>query len=146
MFAWLFPLVKEIRSRVSGKLHFRRWRIIELPWFRVYLHCIEESDQDAHQHNHPWNYLSLILRGGYVEHSTKWDLEGKPLAWRTKFCTPGMFVRHSRSDTHKLSVIVKPTWTLVMCFGKHNVWGYRTEAGFVDHITYRKLKNEGALQ
>lgn len=45
--------------------YMRRW-IFSTPWFTVRLHHIQESYYGA-PHNHPWNFLSLILRGCYVE-------------------------------------------------------------------------------
>lgn len=39
--------------------------------FTVYLHCFVRSDHDVH-HDHPWNWWSFILKGGYREH-TKGD-------------------------------------------------------------------------
>lgn len=45
-------LIKEIKSK-TGDLHFRRWRIIETPWFSIYVHGIYKADEEAHLHDHP---------------------------------------------------------------------------------------------
>lgn len=37
-----------------------------LPW-SIRLHIIRREDQDRHQHDHPWNARTIILRGGYQE-------------------------------------------------------------------------------
>ena len=47
--------------------YLTRWRLVECPWFGVYLHAIRIDDSDRHLHNHPWAFCSLVLRGGYVE-------------------------------------------------------------------------------
>lgn len=33
----------------------------------VRVHHIERSDKDRHFHDHPWWYVSIVLRGGYFE-------------------------------------------------------------------------------
>lgn len=129
-------LVKEIVSK-SGAVHFRRYRLLELPWFRIYVHQILKADEDAHEHDHPWSFLSLILKGGYIEQS-----EGK-LKTRTNLKNPVAF--SDRYRPHKLHTILRPTWTLVFGLGKRGEWGYDLNPGWADHKTYRTMKNEGKL-
>lgn len=43
-----------------------RWTLFKCPWFSLKLHKILISDP-ADPHDHPWNYTSLILWGGYWE-------------------------------------------------------------------------------
>jgi hypothetical protein len=62
----IIKLVKEIRSK-EGILHFQRYELFKTPWFRCYLHRIFEGDKDLHLHNHPWNFLGIILKGSYIE-------------------------------------------------------------------------------
>lgn len=128
-------MVKEIISK-AGKLHFRRWRILELPKLRVYLHYIAEKDHDAHEHDHPWHFCSLILKGGYIESSM-----GKMTTVR-----PGSILKRHHYIPHKIHDLIAPTWTLVIAWGPYKKWGYSAEGGWIDHETYRKLKNEGAFQ
>jgi len=146
MLSKLFPLVKEIRSRF-GVLHFRRWRIFESSIFRIYLHQILKSDEDLHEHTHPWNFLSLILWGSYLEENSSWRGHGIQGKKAVRFCfSPGVSF-HFASDSHKLW-LTEPVWTLVFAFGKKREWGYqtRTSAGFIQHELYREMKNEGMFQ
>lgn len=79
---WFGPKLKpvrEIRSK-ENVLHFRRWQILALPWGTLYLHHIARADQDEHLHNHPWNFTSLILKGGYVEIRRCKSFESNPVA------------------------------------------------------------------
>lgn len=59
-------LVKEIKSK-QGEVHFRRYRLLQTPWFAIYIHHILISDQDKDMHDHPWNFTSVILEGAYRE-------------------------------------------------------------------------------
>lgn len=36
--------------------------------YSFYLHCFLRSDDDRALHDHPWNFVSLLLFGGYKEH------------------------------------------------------------------------------
>lgn len=131
----LFPLVKEIISK-DGILHFRRWRLLELPFLRIYLHYIAERDLDAHEHTHPWHLVSIILKGSYTEFS-----RGK-----VTLAKPGRIIVRSRHTPHKIGELHAPTYTLFLALGKRGEWGYDTEAGFIDHTTYRELKHSGGLK
>jgi hypothetical protein len=130
-----FFLVKEIRSQ-KGELHFLRWRLLQIPWFRVYIHKICLPDYDSDKHTHPWNFLSLILRGGYTQ-----ELSHK------RYVTVKQFdvVQMSRHEGHRITLNESPTWTLVIAYGKYIDWGYLTTTGFMHHKKYRTLKNEGNL-
>jgi hypothetical protein len=142
-------LVKEIVSK-EGKVHFRRWRILATPWFNIYIHNILRSDEEAHPHDHPWNFLSFVLKGGYSEewlhfYEDKAYQKGAPLLKSVR--RPGTFVYHDAKDFHKLTLLKGSAWTLVFTFGKRRPsWGYQTEQGWLEHKAYRELKYEGKLR
>ncbi len=125
----------EIRSQ-QGVLHFRRWRLIETKFFRFYIHQIFESDRDAHMHSHPWNFLSFVLSGGYVE---KHGLAQYRVVTRFKFNF------HTASDYHKLTLIYRPTVSAFFAFGKYRPWGYQTSEGHIDSTEYRERKSNNTL-
>lgn len=53
-----------------------RWFLIPKNRFlKIYLHKFMRSDEDRALHDHPWSFLSIILRGGYFEISE--TFEGK---------------------------------------------------------------------
>jgi hypothetical protein len=134
-------LVKEIISQ-NGELHFQRYRLLSTPWFNVYLHRILRSDQDAHFHDHPWHFRSLILRGGYQEHFT-WYPDHK-FVYSAEYEPGSLVVRHAQ-DAHQLTLLTPEVWTLVLTSGRERVWGYQTPAGWIDFLTYRQLKRDGKL-
>jgi hypothetical protein len=53
--------------QANGDVYLARLRIIQTPWFGVYLHDIYHPDVGA-PHNHPWSFISIVLRGSYFEH------------------------------------------------------------------------------
>lgn len=137
-----FLLVKEIISK-TGAVHFRRYRLLQTPWFAVYIHQICRSDEDLHPHDHPWNFTSVILEGSYEEKS--WY---PPFFNEMQFKTyyTGDVIQHQAEDAHKIRLKSTEVWTLVFTSGRDRYWGYQTEAGWIGHKEYRQLKNEGKLR
>lgn len=135
-------LVKEILSK-EGVIHFRRYRLLQTPWFAVYVHHICQSDMDNHMHDHPWNFMSLILEGSYFE-QTSYPPNFYAI-YSGKFYS-GDVVTHQAEDVHRLTLISKEVWTLVFTSGRERDWGYQTKAGWIGHKEYRQLKNEGKLR
>ncbi len=94
---WLF-MVKEIVSK-KGVVHFRRFRIIETPWFNLYLHKIYESDNEKHLHDHPFSFTSLVLKGSYKELyaiGPQWGLA------KERIFRSFQINKHAHDDVHKI--------------------------------------------
>jgi hypothetical protein len=134
-------LVKEILSK-EGKVHFRRFRLAETPWFNLYLHEIRRSDEDRHMHDHPWHFKSLILWGKYMERTSLYPKFDSLVFEQFQ---PGDVVHHHASDVHKITLKSPVVWTLVLTSGRKRMWGYRTAKGWIDFKTYRQLKRDGQL-
>ena len=140
MFKWFTNLflVKEIRSK-TGELHFQRWRLFSCPWYRIYLHKICLPDYDEHRHDHPWNFISLILKGGYLE---KFATVSNYNLVFNELRKPGALVKRSRDDVHKVEKLLSDSnWSLVFAWGKYENWGYRVDDQWIDHKSYRLRKN-----
>lgn len=55
---------------IIGANYLRRWWIVPRnPFCSVYLHEILQSDDDRALHDHPWDNTSVVLDGGYTEHT-----------------------------------------------------------------------------
>lgn len=146
-------LVKEIKSK-EGVLHFQRYRFFQSKKFAIYLHFIAKSDEDKHPHNHPWNFVSIILKGGYIESLWKYDtvynVSGIPNChYNGYFITKYVrklwknFIAIRDAESYHKIELLAPTWTLVFTGPRRlDEWGYLTESGFQNHIEYRKNKNE----
>lgn len=131
-------LVKEIISK-EGSVHFRRYRLLSTPWFNLYIHHILKSDMEIDPHDHPWNFHSLILKGSYTE------MAWFPPAFERLFMKsfyPGDIIKHKAEDAHRIALRTRDVWTLVFTYGKKQEWGFRTKEGWVDHLTYRQIKNQ----
>lgn len=135
-------MIKEIKSKL-GKIHFRRYSLLSTKWFSIYIHHILSSDEDRDPHDHPFSFQSLILKGSYMERA--WYAPNF-MAMHTATYLPGDVIKHQAKDAHKITLLTKEVWTLVLVSGREREWGYRLKDGsWLDHQTYRQLKNNGTL-
>lgn len=130
---WAFMRWADIPSKSDPqRVYLRRLRIAQTPWCSLYLHWINEADSDRHPHDHPWNFCSLILRGGYTE-----DIYSYPGA-------PPRRRQHHRGSLHRMSihdghhiVSVEPgLQTLVFTGRRVRTFCFWTENGLVPWTEY----------
>lgn len=55
-------------TEVPAYMH-RWWRIARNAYMNVYYHIVLRSDDDRALHDHPWWNFSIVLEGGYFEHT-----------------------------------------------------------------------------
>ena len=79
-------------------------------------------------HDHPWNWGTFIISGGYWEHTPKGTG-----SWRTQKST----------DLHWLELKEnKPCYTLFWHGVRKRTWGFQTDNGWVDYRTFLKNRLE----
>jgi hypothetical protein len=99
------------------------------------VHHILRSDEDRELHDHPWPFVSVILRGGYLEERPIFD---EPPQWVTPEPTastwhgPGSVLIRRASSRHRLVLPRwKTAWTLFFMGPRLQVWGFYTSDGKV---------------
>lgn len=111
-----------------------RWYVIPRnPRLNVYLHKFMRSDVDT-LHDHPWWFLSVILRGGYIEHTESADRKMVLRCRTSLFDVRSPFWRRSigfRPATHRHQVVLpsingveQPCWTLIVTGRNVRAWGF----------------------
>jgi hypothetical protein len=102
-----------------------RWRL-ETKWFSIRLHHWLAPDDDRAHHDHPWDFVTFVLRGGYVDDSP---------AGRQHLKAPQ--VQH-RSALHRHTVFPDSggAWTLVLTGPKIRPWGFWVKDKFVKANKY----------
>lgn len=136
----------------EGDLYLRRYFLrgfeTDSQWF---LHYIPRPDKDRTPHDHPWDFTSWVLAGGYTEHvACDWckDPEIEPCdncpgwwpqkrLWLSRQSVSAEF-------THRIDSVKPGTWTLVHTGPKRRSWGFWTEAGFVGWRKYLGLPDDAA--
>lgn len=126
---------KVIITRSDGEAYLIRYNLIQCRWFTLKLHKICKSD-DACLHDHPWTFYSLILWGGYVEHTE--DAEG---IRRVRICHPFSILKRPAHHRHRLE-IHQTAWTLVLTSKRVRQWGFWTPAGWVEWFKYDQGSNQ----
>lgn len=134
----LFKKTVITRMGIKGdEPYLIRWSLVTTPWFTVKLHKILLSDDDC-IHDHPWNYLSIILKGGYTEIRRFKDLPEEMRLWvdlpeDAEICRwfgAGSILWRPAPGPHRLA-LDKPVWTLVLTSGKKREWGFYTKNGWI---------------
>lgn len=136
---------KKVITREDKKPYLIRFTLFPCRFFSVKVHKILLSDYDCH-HDHPWAFISIILKGGYVEHVSEkviiymWDdvHYGQPVETFVKTSRlygPGSILYRPAEFTHKLE-IHQPAWTFVVTFKKVREWGFHTPKGWVKRFRY----------
>jgi len=102
--------------------------------FNIFLHNFHKGDPDD-LHDHPWPYFTLILRGGYWEHTPSGRY------WRG----PGHFRVCSPNSLHRIEL--EPgvdTWTLFIPGPQKREWGFVEDGTWIQHEQYFERKYKEA--
>lgn len=123
----------------NGLVYLVRLRIIQTPWFGIYLHDIHEPDADRDPHNHPWSFVSIVLRGDYIEYVFPEPLSdlSKPLV---KLHRRFSMHRMGRTSAHRIVGCGPRLRTLILVGPRRNNWGFFTENGYVPWQEYEGAK------
>lgn len=131
-------------------VYMDRWYILVFPrLFSIRIHHIMLPDMDRWPHDHPWSFLSIIVRGGYLE---RWcgaeDFKlfaGEPSSikrglaiwsgYKTKHVRRLSF--HRNTDLHKIVKFKRAergAWTLIFTGPERREWGFMTDQGWVSRV------------
>lgn len=87
-----------------------------------FVHHIIRPDAGRELHDHPWDFTTRILMGGYVEDARDYAAGSR---------TPHLFVRkggdvisHAAEYAHRIEKVRPSTWTLVTAGAARRVWGF----------------------
>lgn len=125
----------------DGELYMQRWKILDSDFLNIRVHHIVRRDEDRHLHDHPWNWASLVLRGGYIEElpaELRPTFSGdKEVTWfRVRLA--GSFCLRRALDRHRIASVRPGTYTLFITGPKINWWGFVTPHGKVYYRDYLK--------
>lgn len=116
----------EYRSDLISSDYMRRWTF-STPWGMLRLHNILRSDSREHFHDHPFDFKSVILKGGYTEYT--------PNREPRKYVQLDVNVKKAE-DLHYLVLNSESVWTFVFAGLRRRDWGFQTEHGWVTASKY----------
>lgn len=112
--------------------YMERW-VFRTPWFNIRIHHILKSDEGRDLHDHPFDFTSLILSGGYTE-VTPSRHAGMTF---TKNYKAGNVLTRKAEALHRLILREgSTTWTLVFAGPRRRKWGFMTTKGWVYYQDY----------
>ena len=98
-----------------------RWILFRIPAFGIYIHKFCRSDYDRSLHDHPWPFIAVILKGGYIEvHDQTRDGQQEHV-WRG----PGSVLLRPAEWRHRV-ILPKdtPSWSLIIVGRRIKWWGF----------------------
>jgi hypothetical protein len=90
-----------------------RWRF-ETKWFSIRLHHWLAPDDDRAHHDHPWNFITFVIKGGY------WDVSP---AGNEHLHAPVIRYRNA-NHRHTVRPCGAGAWTIVMTGSRVRTWGF----------------------
>lgn len=113
-------------SHLGG--YMRRW-ILRTPWFTLRIHNILTSDAGRDFHDHPFDFVSVIFRGGYIEHRPGCWCRYNVTTAPCQYFGPSTIVRRRAEDLHRLELVNGPAWTFVISSNYRRDWGFQLQDG-----------------
>jgi hypothetical protein len=149
--------------RGDGVAYLDRLRFIQTPWFGVYLHRIDAPDPGVDLHDHPWPFVSIVLRGGYDEYRSETrdasrfaqlnaDFPSTRISGDVVRRAAGSVRRMRLDECHTIFRLHRtPTWTLVIVGHRVRDWGFYVPRsvspyGFVLNKPYDTLGRRSMTQ
>lgn len=128
--AWAAGQMQREPDFIIGDNYLRRWWVVPRNrQFNIYLHEILHSDDDRALHDHPWDNVSWVIDGGYIEHNPQGRFERKA----------GDLIQRRATDSHRLEIpeggralSLFYTGPIIREWGFHCPQGWRHWKDFVD--------------
>lgn len=109
----------------------KRWKLSFGDWFSIRLHKWEKGDPANYQHAHPWNFLTIVLSGGYDDVGV-----GRPTDFLRAPC-----IRFRPLSWRHSVINVKPhTWSIVFTGRLVSEWRFWIDRHEVDVETWNERK------
>lgn len=124
-------------DRVIGGVvapYMNRWRLFNWDgnWPNVYIHRFLRDDDERATHDHPFTFISIVIRGGYYEltHGPDWTLLRK---WRGRFSIAYRPARwlHRVELARNEDGTAQEAWTIVLRGRRFRTWGFMCKHGWV---------------
>lgn len=91
-----------------------RFTILKIGKLHIRIHTIKSEDKTELYHNHPFHYLSIILKGGYTD---KYIVNNEI---KTKEYKRFNFIFRSKDIFHRIDSLKSETITLFIAYGNYD--------------------------
>jgi hypothetical protein len=140
---WSFMRIMDIEDQENpGYVYLRRLIVFKTPWCGIYVHWIYTPDGQRDPHNHPMNFWSFVLLGGYTEH--RYKISHRALIGRRR--SQGSIARTTTEDFHRIVRLWRtPTITILLTGRRAQEWGFLTKGGYIpahEYLTILEASNQ----
>lgn len=112
--------------------------------FNIFLHHFLKGDPDD-VHDHPWNYCTLIVKGGYWEWLPQFNSAGQKIGELSVWRGPGHFRFCFAESYHRIELDPNvDCWTIFMPMKQRREWGFLVKNKWVHYAQYLKERYEQA--
>ncbi len=133
----LFGVPEEINGANRCPTYLYRWHLWRTRWFRVYLHHFVGDDWSLDLHDHPKRFISIGLRGWYVETTPHQHADFTAGTVDRIYVAP--WIRTFPPEhIHRISTPSKSCWTLVIVLKNEREWGFWHLGEFIHWKAYVK--------
>ena len=134
---WAHSIMCRDPDFIIGNDYIRRWWVIPRnKSCNVYLHEILHSDDDRAMHDHPWANTSLLIAGGYIEHT--------PDGTFTR--NAGDVIERPADALHRLEIIPgQRAISLFMTGPTVREWGFACPKGWVHWTDFVDARDAGQI-
>lgn len=105
---------KEIGWTEIGE-EFTRYAVLRTRWFNVYLHQLYAPNTHPDCHDHPWTFIAVLIRRGYLEQ----------VGNKTYRRRPGSILYRPADFSHKVTTPFGTSWSLIFTTAKKRNWGFK---------------------
>lgn len=105
---------KEIGWTDIGE-EFTRYALWRTPWFNIYLHQLYAPMWHMECHDHPWGFIAVLIKNGYVERVGKRDYRRRV----------GSVLFRPATFTHNVITPYGTSWSVIFTTRKSRDWGFK---------------------
>lgn len=124
----------------SIKDFLQRFTLLKFGKLHIRLHKIVDKDNTSLFHNHPFHYISIILKGGYKEII----LDQNNLEYSKTHNLFSVIVRRN-NIYHRIIELKNPTITLFIAYGKYNWNAIQTSKNLQPNGLFQRTINNKVI-
>ena len=124
--------------QLDGLDYLERYTIVWTPFFKVYMHNILRSDLDRNLHNHPWHFLTILLKGSYKE-TLKIIKNQTSFKEKVQVYGPGSTLFRPAHHYHRIELGEETVTSIVIAGPKFQDWGFLVDNKLIPHKEYEKM-------
>lgn len=109
---------------------FTRFQLVKTRWFNIYLHRLSAPSWHPECHDHPWSFVAVLLKSGYLERTVKGD--------KRKY--PGMILWRPATFAHNVITPYGVSWSLIITGPVARKWGFLPCNRLLTPLSYDKYR------